>query len=54
MGWLLAISVRDDGRGPQGGSMGLGSRLFSAQGGTWTLERTSDGTVLSLSLPVAA
>lgn len=50
----LAISVRDDGRGPQGGSMGLGSRLFSAHGGTWTLERTYDGTVLSLSLPVTA
>jgi hypothetical protein len=46
----LIITVRDNGRGPGGGTPGLGSRLFSRFGGQWELIHQDSGSLLTVRL----
>jgi len=49
----LTVTITDDGRGPQGGSPGLGSRLMSGFDGRWSLRAADSGSILTVTVPTA-
>lgn len=49
----LIVTVTDDGRGPQGGSPGMGSRMMSGFDGRWSLRSADSGSVLAVTVPTA-
>lgn len=52
IGEEIDIAVIDNGSGPQGGKPSLGSALLDqASGGRWSLSKTSDGSILKISIP---
>lgn len=53
-GQVLELVVTDNGRGPQQGSSGLGSRLMGGLGGQWRLEASGAGSILTVRLPGGA
>ena len=50
LGEDLIITVRDNGKGPRGGTPGLGGRLYSQWGAQWSLTAGDQGAILSLRL----
>lgn len=48
----LMIVVTDDGRGPQGGSAGMGSRLMGRYGARWRLTKHEPGSMLMVEIPL--
>ncbi len=47
----LIVTITDDGRGPQGGSPGMGSRMMSGFDGRWSLRSADSGSVLAVTVP---
>ena len=48
----LSVTVTDDGRGPQGGSPGMGSRMMSGFDGRWSLRAAESGSILTVTVPI--
>lgn len=48
----MTITIADDGRGPQGGSAGMGSRLMGQYGAQWKLTEGEPGSVLTVEIPL--
>jgi len=48
----MTITVADDGRGPQGGTAGMGSRLMGQYRARWRLAEGDRGAVLTAEIPL--